>query len=47
MRSAVAEGLRDTDIHSAAVAEAQYCLTEKPDLEFDQVAVAGDFVEDW
>ena len=46
MRFAVAEGLRDTDIHAAAVAEGRYCLIEKPDLEIEQAAEAADFVED-
>lgn len=42
MRSAVAEGLRDTDIRAAALAEGQCCLTEKPDLEIVLAAVAAD-----
>lgn len=46
MRSAVAEGLWDTDIRAAAVAEGQYCLVEKPNLEIDLAAVAADLVED-
>lgn len=45
MHFAVAEGPRDTDIRAAAVAEGQYCLTEKPDLEIELVGVAADSVD--
>ena len=44
-RSAVAEGLRNIDIRSAEVAEGQYCLIEKPDLEIGQDAKAANLVE--
>ena len=44
-RSAVAEGLRNIDNCSAEVAEEQYCLIEKPDLEIGLDAKAANLVE--
>ena len=44
-RSAVAEGLRNIDNRSAEVAEEQYCLIEKPDLEIGLDAKAVNLVE--
>lgn len=45
MRSAVAEGLLDSGIRAAAVAEGQCCLTEKPNLEIVLTAGAADLAE--
>ena len=44
-RSVVAEGLRDIDIPVVVVAEGQYCLIEKPDLEIVLAAEAADLAE--
>lgn len=44
-RFGAAEGLRGTDIRSAAAVEGKYCSVEKPDLGIDLHAVAANLVE--